>query len=270
MDKEQINSKIKIKIFVKKIIHINFITRFLSRILLQRSYKTVRLFKNWKRLKGTLWVEWHKELFDTWAIKTNKRLYSEAANFYQKFGIERSRIIRGLPISGGNNKATGGGGANETLLYFLVRLIYAKNVLETGVSAGSSSRSILEALKINENGKLFSSDLAVHLKKDQVGILVNKSLRENWLLKQDGDSINLPIIFNEEKNFDLVYYDSEKSYEAKKWFHSIIIKNTNPKIIIYDDIDRDSFFSECVKSFGYSFRVFANAGVIFLDKSIIN
>ena len=55
--------------------------------------------------------------------------------------------------------------ANEALLYFLVRLINAKNVLETGVSAGSSSRSILEALKINGFGKLYSSDLAIYLEK---------------------------------------------------------------------------------------------------------
>jgi len=263
MNKEKINSKIKIKIFVKKIIHLNFLTRFLSRILLQRSYKTIRLFKNWERLKGTFWVEWHKELFDTWAIKKNKNLYTEAANFYQKFGIERSKVIQGLPISGGDNKATGGGGANEALLYFLVRLVSAKNVLETGVSAGSSSRSILEALKINGNGKLFSSDLAIHLEKDQVGILVNKSLRNNWFLTHDGDNVNLPIIFNKEKNFDLVYYDSEKSYEGKKKFHEKILSLPLPKIIIYDDIDRDSFFSECVKSFGYKYKIFGNAGIIF-------
>lgn len=263
MDKELINSKIKFKIFVKKIIHLNFFTRLLGRIVLQRSYKTVRLFRNWERLKGTIWVEWHKELFDSWAIKKNKSLYNEAANFYQKFVNERSKIIQGLPISGGSNKATGGGGANEKLLYFLARLIDAKNVLETGVSAGSSSRSILEALKINTDGKLFSSDLAIYLKKDQVGILVDKSLRNNWFLTHEGDDVNLPVIFKEEKNFDLVYYDSEKSYEGKKRFHEKILNLPAPKIIIYDDIDRDSFFSECVKSFGYKYKIFGNAGVIF-------
>ena len=142
--------------------------------------------------------------------------------------------------------------------------------METGVSAGSSSRSILEALKINRDGELYSSDLATVLKKNQVGILVQNDLKKNWYLFDEGDKKNIPLIFLRENKFDLIYYDSEKSYEAKKWFHSIIIKYTDPKIIIYDDIDRDSFFSECVKSYGYSFKVFANAGVIFLDKSIIN
>lgn len=266
MEKKQINSKLKLKIFLKKIIHFTFLTRIFSRIALQRSYKTLRLFSNWERFKGTLWVEWHKELFETWAIKKNENLYNEASNFYQKFKAERAKIIKGLPISGGDSKASGGGGANESLLYFLVRLISAKNVLETGVSAGSSSRSILEALKINGDGKLFSSDLAIHLEKDQVGILVDKSLRDNWFLTHDGDKINLPIIFNEERKFDLVYYDSEKSYNGKKIFHSKILNLPSPKIIVYDDIDRDSFFSECVKSFGYKYKIFGNAGVIFNEE----
>ena len=182
MSEEKINSQIKLKIYLKKLLHINFFTRFIGRILLQRSYKTFRLFTDLKRLKGTIWVEWHKVLFDTWAINKNKEIYSEAANFYLKFKVERKKIIKGLPISGGNNKATGGGGANETLLYFLVRSINAKNVLETGVSAGSSSRTILEALKINGDGKLYSSDLAIHLKKDQVGVLVSKTFHKNWVL----------------------------------------------------------------------------------------
>ena len=265
MDKNLVNLKIKLKIFLKKIIHLNFLTRIFSRLILQRSYKTLRLFTNWERFKGTLWVEWNKELFDTWAIKKDKNLYNEAANFYQKFRLERTKIIKGLPISGGVSNATGGGGANEALLYFFVRLISAKNVLETGVSAGSSSRSILESLKNNKNGKLFSSDLAIHLNKDQVGILVNKSLRNNWFLTHDGDDVNLPAIFNEEKNFDLIYYDSEKSYEGKKKFHHKILNLPAPKIIIYDDIDRDSFFSECVKSFGYKYKIFGSAGIIFFD-----
>ena len=263
MGTKKISSKIRIKIFIKRIIHLNFITRFFSRLILQRFYKTYRLFSDFKRLKGTFWVEWHKELFDTWAIDKNIEYYSEAANFYTYFKLERKKIIQGLPISGGDSKATGGGGANEVLLYFLARLINAKSVLETGVSAGSSSRSILEALKVNGEGKLYSSDLAIHLEKEQVGVLVSENLRKNWYLTREGDNINLPVIFKEETKFDLVYYDSEKTYDGKKRFHDKIINLPAPKIIVYDDIDRDSFFSECVKRFGYKYKVFGNAGIIF-------
>ena len=123
MNEEKINLKAKIRVLIKKIIHLNFLTRFLSRIILQRSYKTFRLFTNMERLKGTLWLEWNKELFDTWARNKNNQLYIEATNFYSKFTVHRNRTIKGLPISGGVRSAKGGGGANEALLYFLVRCI---------------------------------------------------------------------------------------------------------------------------------------------------
>ena len=247
----------------KKIIHFNFFTKFFGRILFQRSYKTLRLFSNLKRLSGTVWVDSKKELFDIWAEAKNKELYIEALNFYSDFSKERKKKIKGLPISGGDSKATRGGGANEALLYFLVRLINANKVLETGVSAGSSSRCILEALKVNNGQMLYSSDLATVLEKSQVGILVTESLRKKWFLAHNGDRENLPIIFNKETTFDLIYYDSEKTYSAKKWFHEMIIKNPLPKILVYDDIDRDKFFSECVNLYGYNYKVFNNAGVIF-------
>jgi hypothetical protein len=259
--------KIKIKVIIKKIIYFNFITKFFGRILIQRFNKSVALAKDFPRLKASLWVDWNKELFDSWAKRKEKNLYIESVNFYLNFAKERKKIISGLPISGGIRNARAGGSSNEVLLYFLVRLINAKNVLETGVSAGSSSRCILEGLKKNENGRLFSSDLATVLNKNQVGILVNQNLRKNWFLTNNGDKKNIPIIFKKNQNFDLIYYDSEKSYASKKWFHNEIIKKTLPKIMIYDDIDRNSFFPECVNSFGCKYRIFGNAGVIFFDKN---
>jgi len=259
-----------IKNFFKAIFFRYFVLRLIYRFLYQPSYKTFSLFTDFQRLMATLWVEWHKKPFDSWAINTNKNIFDEASNFYSSFNLEKKYILKSLPISGGDKKATECGGGNETLLYFLTRLIGAKNVLETGVSAGASTRSILEAIKLNNQGKLYSSDLATVLKKSQVGILVKEELKKNWCLYDKGDEENIPLIFQKEKKFDLVYYDSVKSYEAKKWFHSIIIKNTNPKVIIYDDIDRDNFFSECVSLYNYDYKVFFNVGVIYCDKTIIN
>jgi len=250
--------KIRIRLNVKKIVYLNFIFKFFGRIFFQSLVKTFRLFKNFKRLKASIWVDLNKQLFDTWAIKKDKELYIEASNFFSEFVIEKKKIINNLL------PANRGGGGNEKLLYFLINMINSKNVLETGVSAGSSSRSILEALK--KDGMLYSSDLALDLDKDQVGILVSEKFHKNWFIAHEGDKINIPIILNKEKNFDLVYYDSDKSYFSKKWFHNEIIEKLSPKILIYDDIDRDPFFSECVKSFGYKFKVFGNAGIIFFDQ----
>ena len=257
----------KLLTFSKKIIYYNFFTKFVGRILTQRLYKSISLINDNSRLKGSIWVDRHKSLFHIWAIKKNKKLYYESNNFFLKFYKEKKKKISKLPISGGISNSKSGGGGNETLLYFLVRLINAKNVLETGVSAGSSSRCILEGLAENGLGTLFSSDLATVLRKEDVGILVTNQLRKNWILYHDGDKKNLPEIFKKKILFDIVYYDSDKSYSAKKWFHNEIIKINPPKILIYDDIDRNLFFPECVKLYGYKYKVFGNVGIIFFDET---
>jgi len=253
----------KWKIIIKRMIYLNFITRFVGRIITQRLYKTYNLFVTKERFKASLWVDWNKELFDSWAKKKNGDLYSESIRFSSCFSAERKQTIQGLPISGGGTNAVGGGGGNVALLYFLVRLISPRNALETGVSAGSSSRAILEAMKKNGEGNLFSSDLALTLKKDEVGILVTDELRKNWSLFDRGDKENIPEIFSRQSDFDFVYYDSEKSYESKKWFHKEVVEKIKPKILVYDDIDRDSFFSDCVALGDMKYRVFGNAGIIF-------
>ena len=252
----------KIKILAKKIVYFNFITKFLGRICLQPLYKTFRLIKNPKRFRASLWVDWHKEIVDNWMFKKNEKICAEALAISKEILNKRKEFIK----KGFLPKNTGGGG-NEALLYFLIKLTNAKKVLETGVEAGASSESILKALNMNGGGNLYSSDLAFILDKTQVGKLVSDEFLNNWLLTHKGDKENIPKIFEKEKKFDLIYYDSDKSYESKKWFYEQIKNNPLPKILIYDDIDRDSFFSEFVKSFNYEYRVFGNTGVVFFDYS---
>jgi len=187
-------------------------------------------------------------------------IFKDALNTSRGILLKRKKFINKNILP----KNTGGGG-NEALLFFLVRLINAKKVLETGVEAGASSQSMLMALSINGGGMLYSSDLAIILTKDQVGKLVSSKFYNNWMLVHKGDRENLPVIFNSETNFDIIYYDSDKSYDGKKWFHEEIRKKQLPKILVFDDIDRDAFFSECVKNFNYKYKVFGNAGIIFFD-----
>ena len=252
--------KSNIKILVKKIVYFNFITKFFGRICFQPLYKTLRLIKNPRRFRASLWVDWHKEVVDIWMLKKNEKIYTEAINTSKDILTKRKEFINKNLLP----KNTGGGG-NEALLFFLIKLINAKKVLETGVEAGASSQSMLKALSINRGGMLYSSDLAFILKEEQVGRLVSDEFYNNWFLTHKGDRENIPIIFEKETNFDLIYYDSDKSYDSKKWFHEEIKKNPLPKILVYDDIDRDHFFSECVKLFNYKYKVFGNTGVIFFD-----
>ena len=124
---------------------------------------------------------------------------------------------------------------------------------------------MLTALSLKKKGMLYSSDLAEILNEQQVGKLVSNEFRKSWFLTNKGDRKNIPIIFEKEKKFDLIYYDSDKKYESKKWFYNEIKKNPLPKILVFDDIDRDSFFSENIKMYNYKYKVFGNTGVIFFD-----
>ena len=252
--------KSNIKIILKRIFYFNFLTKFLSRILFQPYYKTFRLLTNSTRLRASIWVDLNKEVVDDWMINKNENIYKEALINSNEILTKRKKFIK----QGLLPKNTGGGG-NEALLFFLIRLIDAEKVLETGVEAGASSESIFKALRFKQNYMLYSSDLALILKEHQVGKLVSDNYRVNWFLTRKGDKENIPLIFQKEKNFDLIYYDSDKSYDAKKWFYDEIQKNHLPKILVFDDIDRDSFFSEYIKKNNYKFRVFGNTGVIYFN-----
>ena len=242
------------------------ILRLFYRFSHQRPIKTIRTIFSLERLLGTIWVELNKAKFDSFInlIGEDKDLLVESKNFEKNFKREKKETIKHLPISGGLRDSTGGGGGNEFILYYIVRHLKPNIVLESGVSAGISSRSILEGLEKNKKGELYSSDLQLHLDKKDIGILVKKELHHRWKLFDKGDEINLPIILNRINEIDIVYYDSEKSYSGKKIFFDRILSNFTPKIIIVDDIDRDYWFRDFTKKNLYDYIVLGNVGIVFL------
>jgi len=99
-------------------------------------------------------------------------------------------------------------------LYALVRSLRPRVVVETGVMLGASTAHILEALDRNGAGHLFSVDLP---KKDEIGALVPKSLRERWTL-QIGDARDvLPRLSSEIERVDLFHHDSLHTYDHQRW-----------------------------------------------------
>ena len=137
-----------------------------------------------RRLRASLWVDWHKEVVDVWMNKKDAKIFKDALNISKEILLKRKKFINKNLLP----KNTGGGG-NEALLFFLVRLINAKKVLETGVEAGASSQSILKALDLNGGGKLYSSDLAFILNEKHVITFVflqfDGHLQSDFFLKYD-------------------------------------------------------------------------------------
>ena len=174
----------------------------------------------------------------------DNKVYNESLKFSKSLEVDSKEKLK--------NKKLGGGG-NYILLYFLVRYYNPDIVVETGVAAGFSSSSILNAFLVNKKGHLYSSDFPYIKNKNSIndiGILVDKSLKKRWSLFTKGDKFNLIEILSLIKNekIDIIHYDSDKTYKGKEFFFNKISKSIRKNtIIIIDDIQDDLFFKEYVK-----------------------
>ena len=154
----------------------------------------------------------------------------------------------------------GGAGACQ-LLYFIVRKMNLNVVIESGVSLGYSSATILEAIKKNGNGRLYSSDFpypGLKNSESYIGILVPEELRNDWVLKIKGDKFNLPEISKIAGKVDLIHYDSDKSHAGREFAIRILEKNIySETVIVMDDIHENIHFKELVGKFSpRSFKIF--------------
>lgn len=166
------------------------------------------------------------------------------------FGLDDKTINEAYKLK--NKSSTKmGGSAHIHLIYNCVRLLNARTVLETGVAYGWSSLSILKALSELKKGKLVSIDMPYPIKNNEseVGIVVPKYLKKNWVLirKPDNPGIieGLNILGGK---IDLCHYDSDKSWWGRNFAYPILWKALNPNgLFISDDIQDNLYFSNFVE-----------------------
>ena len=158
-----------------------------------------------------------------------------------------------------------GGGGAFPLLYFIVRFSKPEIVVETGVASGFSTYAILDALKSNKKGHLFSSDFPYFRLPNPeqfIGIVVPENLKKRWSLYTKGDNVNLPIINNKISNIDVFHYDSDKSYSGRLAALELLSeKIKNNSWVIIDDIQDNCFFHDFVFENNYkNWKVFEFEG----------
>jgi hypothetical protein len=92
----------------------------------------------------------------------------------------------------------------------LVRHLKPRNVVETGVAHGVTSRIILEALKSNGCGHLWSIDLPPREKvwQEQVGIAVGDGHGDRWSYIRGSSRRRLPKLLSELGEIDIFIHDS--------------------------------------------------------------
>ncbi len=190
------------------------------------------------------WIESHRSDFKELAISLDAALWEETSKVSKILEKNAEKILENIEYS------LGGGGIYP-FLYFITRYTEPDCIVETGVAAGFSSVSFLEAIKINGRGRLYSSDFPYFRlpnPESYIGILVEDSLKENWELYIDGDEANLPGILNSAGKIDVFHYDSDKSYSGRKTAVSIIESAlSKDSIILMDDIEDNSFFYDYIE-----------------------
>jgi Methyltransferase domain len=95
-------------------------------------------------------------------------------------------------------------------IWCLVRRLRPRNVVETGVAHGVTSRFILEALERNGDGRLWSIDRPPMEPRwrEQIGIAVRDGLRDRWSYISGSSRRRLPKLLHRLGHIDLFIHDS--------------------------------------------------------------
>lgn len=149
-------------------------------------------------------------------------------------------------------KDVGSAGYSEyhTALYIITRILKPEIVIETGIFHGSSSFSILSALKENNKGFLYSIDLPsskLPLGKEP-GWIVPEHLRKRWDLRLGKSSDLLPDLLKEVEEADIFLHDSKHSYENMYWEYETAWGNIRKGgLLLSHDISRNLAFRDFAK-----------------------
>jgi predicted O-methyltransferase YrrM len=191
------------------------------------------------------WIRANLQDFPSLARQINRELWEETEEFGRKLEVRASEILKGKQIARA-------GGAFYPCLYFLTRHMAPECIVETGVAAGYSSQALLEGIKHNGKGRLFSTDFPLFRDDDPVhaiGILIDEHLKEFWELHAEGDDLGLPSIVKKIHGVDIFHYDSDKTYAGRALAFSVVKSKLRPdSIFIMDDVQDNSWFHDYVKT----------------------
>jgi hypothetical protein len=140
-------------------------------------------------------------------------------------------------------------------IWCLVHHCKPRNVIETGVGHGLTSRFALEALRYNAAGHLWSIDLPPidPALRAQVGTAVGNQHRGNWTYIEGSSRRRLPALLSKFGQIDLFIHDSLHSERNVRFeLDRAWAKLRSGAAIVVDDIDaNDGFQSFTTKFPGY-------------------
>ena len=183
---------------------------------------------------------------------------------YKKVNAEIEESLKNYPYLGQMDKR------KNQVLYALVRITKPEIAVETGVAAGVSSSIILNAMKMNGRGRLYSIDadlrsfdgVTLPLGKP-VGFLIPKDLREHWQLVIGFSKEVLEALLKKLETIDLFFHDSEHSYENMMFEYSTAWKYLKKGgLLVSDNIDWNNAFDDFATRQKVPFKKFYTLGVV--------
>ena len=156
----------------------------------------------------------------------HRQIEEKFENFYQylsKTNLDGINYFKENPAGRISKGSTHNAGR---FLYLLIRSLKPDIMIETGVSSGESSSYILQAMRDNNKGKLYSIDLPGKLTgvvKDQItigpesgpisGWAIPEYLRDRWEINLgSSEELLLPLLKKLEK-IDIFFHDSLHTYD---------------------------------------------------------
>jgi hypothetical protein len=147
-------------------------------------------------------------------------------------------------------------------IWCLIRHLRPKNVVETGVAHGVTSRFILEALKRNGDGHLWSIDLQPleRFWRKEVGIAVGDGHSDRWTYIKGSSRRRLPRLINELGQIDLFIHDSLHSdrnvrFELDRIWPRLGLDGA----VVVDDMDANWAFQSFVETVPGQFSLICEA-----------
>ena len=117
-------------------------------------------------------------------------------------------------------------------IYLLVRALKPDVVVETGVCYGASSAYILEALKHNRRGALYSIDLGNAADEPPNDFFVRPRSKDRWHLIVGDCKEQLPQLLARLGQIDLFHHDSLHSYEHMMWEYDTAFPHLAPNGVL--------------------------------------
>lgn len=196
--------------------------------------------KDWdRRMHEMLGVPWPCEAAEEFAA-----LWPQVMAELEKRGIR----VGPETLQGWND----GDAGLARAIWCLTRHLLPRNVLETGVLHGVTSRFVLEALERNGTGHLWSIDLPP-LEPDvqrEVGVAVDDRFRPRWSYIRGTSKRRLPEIVSRLGQIDIFVHDSLHSEQNVRFEIDLAFSALRPGgAIVVDDIDANWGFRSFTKAF---------------------